>query len=156
MIVHVSMPADDCGAVARALAAMMNGGALRFPPGGPDAWNAWSESADIQIVVTPRGSYMARGETDVAWIRREPAVREAETHFALTVPRSAAEVLDIAHAAGWPARICDRGGFFQVVEIWIEGAYLVEVLDPTFAKQYRRSMTIANWRAHFDAPQNVP
>lgn len=37
MIAHVSMPADDCAHVARTLAAMLDGGALRFPPGGPDA-----------------------------------------------------------------------------------------------------------------------
>ena len=148
MIVHVSMPADDCQAVARALAELMGGVALPFPPGGPSAWNAWSKNADVQIVVTPRGQYMIRGEAEMDWASRA-VIRESETHFALSVGRPAAEVVDIARRAGWPARICDRGGFFHVVELWVEGAYLVEILDPTFTDEYRRSMTLENWRAHF-------
>ena len=149
MIVHVSMPADDCEKVARALAAMMDGGALPFPPGGPNAWNAWSKSADTQIVVTPRGGYMVRGETEMQWDTRPTRERASETHFALCVPRAAHEVLTIARQHGWPAQVCNRGGFFHVVEIWIEGAYLVEVLDPACTEEYRRSMTVDNWIEHF-------
>lgn len=150
MIVHVSMPADDCAAVAQTLAAFMRGGCVRFPPGGARAWTAWSEHGDTQIVVTPRGECMERGEHDMVWTRYATP-RAAETHFALCVERPAAEVVQLAHAAGWPARICDRGGFFHVVEVWVEGAYLVEVLDPEFTAQYRETMTIDNWQRHFGA-----
>jgi hypothetical protein len=152
MIVHVSMPADDCAAVARTLAAVMGGGAVRFPPGGPRAWTAWSERGETQIVVTPRGECMLPGEQEVLWSTLA-TTRAAESHFALCVERPAAEVLQLANSAGWPARICDRGGFFHVVEIWVEGAYLVEVLDPEYTAQYRKSMTVDNWLRHFGSPQ---
>src|SRR6266545_3589334 len=123
LIAHVSMPADDCALVARVLAEMMEGGALRFPPGGPDAWNAWSRENDLQIVVTPRGSFMVPGPDEMAWIARDVEKERAwETHFALCVERPAAEIVAIAERAGWQARICDRGGFFHVVEVWVENA----------------------------------
>ena len=152
MIVHVSLPADDCKAVAETLAEMMEGGALHFPPGGPHAWNAWSKRAEVQIVVTPRGNYMVPGDSEMTWTTRAHKERAAETHFALCVERSAAEILEIARRVGWPAQVCNRGGFFHVVELWIEAAYLVEVLDPAFAAEYRRSMTVENWQAHFGRP----
>ncbi|HEX5660813.1 MAG TPA: hypothetical protein VFX59_26650 [Polyangiales bacterium] len=146
MLLHVSMPADDCRRVAETLAEMMEGEALRFPPGGPDAWNVWS--GEIQLVVTPRGHYLVPGE--MGW-RRGATQRASETHFALGVRRPAHELLAIAGRAGWPAQICDRGGFFEVVELWVEGAYLVELLDPTFLAAYQRSMTVPNWKAVFGA-----
>ena len=148
LIAHVSLPATDCARVARVLAEMMDGGALRFPPGGPDAWNAWSRENDLQIVITPRGNVMVPGRDEMVW---EPGPSPAawETHFALCVDRPAEEVLAISARAGWQARICNRGGFFHVVEVWVENAYLVEVLDPAFAAEYRRSMTVENWRKVF-------
>ena len=144
------MPASDCGLVAGVLADMMQGGALRCPPGGPDAWNAWSRENDLQIVVTPRGHVMLPGPEEMVWTRRDASAEPAwETHFALCVDRPAAEIVTLAERVGWKARICDRGGFFRVVEVWVENAYLVEVLDPTFAAEYRRSMTVDNWKKVF-------
>jgi hypothetical protein len=151
MLLHVSLPADDCRRVAETLAQMMDGSALRFPPGGPRAWNVWSRDASIQLVVTPRGNYMVPGEPELQWTTREVVERASETHFALAVERPAAELLAIAQRVGWPAQVRDRGGFFQVVELWIEGAYLVELLDPTFAEAYRRSMTVEHWKQAFGA-----
>ena len=152
MIAHVSMPADDCRHVAEVLAQMLGGGALRFPPGGPDAWNCWSKQNDFQIVVTPRGNVMIEGPKEQIWISRTPEAlhdRACESHFAICVERSASEIIELACAAGWHARICNRGGLFDLVEVWVENAYLVEVLDPRQARDYRRSMTVDNWKRAF-------
>ncbi len=148
MIAHVSMPADDCAQVAQVLAQMLDGAALRFPPGGPEAWNIWSHTQDFQIVVTPRGQLITPGPEQQAWGWRDPASsdRACESHFAMAAPRAASEILALAHAAGWQARICSRGGMFDVVELWVEGAYLVEVLDPAQLADYQRSMTTENWK----------
>jgi len=151
MIAHVSMPADDCQHVARVLAKMLGGGALRFPPGGPSAWNCWSRQNDFQIVVTPRGKVMVEGPTEQIWVSREGRFedRACESHFAMGVERSAADIVAMAQAAGWHARICNRGGMFDLVEVWVENAYLVEVLDPQQLADYRRSMTTENWKKAF-------
>jgi len=152
MIAHVSLPADDCAHVAKVLSDMLGGGALRFPPGGPEAWNCWSRNNDFQIVVTPRGNVMVAGPTEHGWASRpkEPAAERAhESHFAMAVERSAAEIVELAQAAGWRALVCNRGGFFELVEVWVENAYLVEVLDPNQLADYRRSMTVENWKRAF-------
>lgn len=151
MIAHVSMPADDCERVAKVLATMMEGGALRFPPGGPNAWNVWSKDNGFQIVVTPRGHVMVAGDEEQEWRDRGSRDRACESHFAIAVDRSAAEIVAIAADAEWRARICNRGGFFDLVEVWVENAYLVEVLDPDQAADYRRAMTVDNWTRTFAA-----
>lgn len=154
MIAHVSMPADDCAHVAQVLARMLGGSALRFPPGGPDAWNCWSRRNDFQIVVTPRGRVMVAGPTEQVWVSREAVTndRACESHFAMAVECSAAEVVALAETAGWQARICNRGGLFDAVEVWVEGSYLVEVLDPQQFADYQRTMTGENWRRAFSLP----
>ena len=152
MILHVSLPADDCEIVARTLAELVDGRALPFPPGGPTAWNVWSKDERVQIGVTPRGAVMVPGPAGVEWTQAEHLARAAESHLAVCVDRSAAELVAIAERAGWPARIFDRGGFFHVVEVWIEGAYLIELLDPSFTEEYARSMNTANWCRVFGLP----
>lgn len=152
MIAHVSLPAIDAANVAAVLADIMQGGAVRFPPGGPDAWNCWSKANDFQIVVTPSGQVMLPGEHEQIWasspLRPDPE-RAYESHFAIAVERTAPEVVELARAAGWRARVCNRGGFFDLVEVWVENAYLVEVLDPSQLADYRRSMTVENWKRAF-------
>ena len=152
MIAHVSLPAANCAQVAEVLAEIMEGGAVRFPPGGPEAWNCWSKDNDFQIVVTPCGQLMVSGPVEQTWEARASAsdgARAYECHFAIAVSRSALEVVSIASAVGWQARVCSRGGFFEVVEVWVENAFLVEVLDPAQLAAYRCSMTVANWKRAF-------
>ena len=38
-------------------------------------------------------------------------------------------------------------GPFALIELWIEGWVLVELLTVEMASDYRRLMTIANWRS---------
>lgn len=152
MIAHVSLPAENCRHVAEVLATMLGGGALRFPPGGPAAWNCWSRTNDFQIVVTPSMHVIVPGPAEQMWVERPellPAKRAYESHFAMAVERSALEIVELSLAAGWHARICSRGGLFEVVEVWVENAYLVEVLDPAQMANYRRSMTVENWKRAF-------
>lgn len=148
MIAHVSIPADDTKGVAGVLAEIMEGRATPFPPGGPNAFMAWAKNGEIEIEVTPRGAVMTPGPEEAVWEDREKAPAW-ESHLALCVDRPAAEVMEIAARAGWRARVCDRGGFFHVVEVWVENAYLIEVLDPDYAAAYRRTMTIENWTKTF-------
>jgi hypothetical protein len=148
------MPANDCALVAQVLAEMLSGGALRFPPGGPEAFNCWSRTNDFQIVVTPRGHVMLPGEREQVWAARQRFAGDeaCESHFAVAVERSASEILALAHAAGWRARICNRGNMFHVVEVWVENCYLVEMLDPQQLAEYRSNMTTDNWKRAFGLP----
>ena len=42
----------------------------------------------------------------------------------------------MARARGWDCFTCDRGGHFHVVEVWVENAWLIEILPPVFADEY--------------------
>jgi hypothetical protein len=150
VIAHVSLPALDCRTVAAVLAKIMDGIAVPFPPGGPEAWNCWSKRGDFQIVVTPVGQVMLEGPGGHIWGARLVGEERAyESHFAIAVERPAEEVIELARAGGWHTQLCNRGGFFDVVEVWVENAYLVEVLGPAQLADYRRSMTVENWKRAF-------
>lgn len=146
-IAHASIPADDPQRAAEVLAQIMGGEAMPFPPAGADSWMAWSGDGAVEIEVSRRGLAMAYGKDQAEW--RADGVRRqlSETHIALCVERAASEVLDIARNAGWPARHCERGGgVFSLTEVWVEGAFMVEVLDPTQTAQYRERVTPQSWR----------
>ena len=56
------------------------------------------------------------------------------------------EVYAIAEREGWPAKYRKRGGVFGVIELWIEGRQMVEVLTPEMQAEYLAGMNIANWK----------
>jgi hypothetical protein len=95
------------------------------------------------VEVYPAGSVMLPNADEGAIFTRRQveAVERSPTHFALSVSRGAADVAAMAKARGWDCFTCDRGGHFHVMEIWVENAWLVEVLPPAFAEEY---LTFAN------------
>ncbi len=150
MIAHVSIPADDPKHVARVLAEIMGGEAMFFPPGGADTWMAWSGDSAVELEIVPRGGVMARGADGGHWLERASAApRATESHVAIGVDRQPEEIMAIAEREGWPTGRYNRGGFFNLVEVWLEGAYLVEFLGPQDVADYKASMTPANWKQVF-------
>ena len=148
MIFHAALPAENPEAAARTLARIMGGEAMPFPP-GPGCWMAWSADGATELELMPRGLTFQRGEKEVDLVQVDPLPRSTDWHVALGTSVAADEVLRIAEAAGWPARICHRADFFRVIEVWMEGATMLEVLDPAMQDEYRRSMTPQNWRQVF-------
>jgi len=146
-IAHASIPADDPRRVAEVLAEILDGEALPFPPAGHDSWMAWSGDGAIEIEISRRGLALTYGQEEAEWRPDGVARRLSEVHLAVCVERPASEVLAIAQKAGWPARHCDRGGgLFQLIEVWIEGVFMIEVLDPAQTARYREVVTPANWK----------
>jgi hypothetical protein len=145
-IAHASIPADDPKRAAEVLAEIMSGEALPFPPGGADSWMAWSGDGTVEIEVSRRGLAMTYGPEQAEWRADGVSRRLSECHLAVCVERPAAEVMAIARAAGWPTRACTRGGAFDLTEVWIEGAFMIEFLDPAQAAHYRTVVTPQNWK----------
>lgn len=146
-IAHASIPADDPQRAAEVLAEIMGGEAMPFPPAGKDSWMAWSGDGTVEIEISRRGLAVSYGDEQAEWQSDGVARRLSETHLALCVDRPAAEVLAIAQRAGWPARACDRGGgIFQLTEVWVEGAFMIEVLDPAQTARYRSMITPERWK----------
>jgi hypothetical protein len=136
MIHHLSVAAQNPKAVADFFAELMAGVAIDFPP-NPGGYMAFApDGKGTGVEVYPAGSLMVpNGDEGAVFTRAAPAGR-SPTHFALSVTKSAAEVEALAAARGWDCFTCDRGGHFHVVEVWIENAWLVEVLPPSFAEEY--------------------
>lgn len=149
LIAHASIPSDDPKKTACVLADIMGGEATPFPPGGPGSFMAWSSDGRTFLEVIERGRLLRYG-TDEAEFKPgdDPDRRLTEMHIAICVERSEADIIEIAERAGWPVRACDRGnGTFQLVEVWVEGAFLIEFLDPKQARTYAERISLASWKA---------
>jgi len=145
-IIHASIPADQPSTVAHFFADLLDGEAFPFPPGGSDAWVAWAADSSMQIEVVPRGALLRQGPDEAEWRVAEAPQRTSEVHLALRVDCPAEQVIARAKSAGWPARLCWRGGdVFPLVEVWVEGAFLVEVFDPLQAAIFEERVTRESW-----------
>lgn len=148
MIAHASIPADNPKLVAEVLADIMQGEAVRFPPAGPHAYQAWAGDGSTEIEVVPRGAMIKYDENpQTGWRPSGERHAHTECHLAICVDRPEAEIIAIAHKAGWPARHCERGGgFFSLVEVWVEGLFMIEFLDPAQTAVYKQRVTLKNWK----------
>jgi hypothetical protein len=62
-------------------------------------------------------------------------------HAALSVPLSESRVKEIAAREGWRTGTFWRGGIFQVIEFWVEGRLLLELLSPNMVQCYLDFLT---------------
>ena len=154
MIHHLSVAARDPKSVAEFFAELTGGVAVDFPP-NPGGYMAFApDGKGTAVEVYPAGSVMLPNADEGAIFTRRPAeaVERSPTHFAISVSRTAREVEAMARARGWDCFTCDRGGHFHVVEVWVENAWLVEVLPPTFADEY---LGFANQVAGMSDPKSA-
>ncbi len=138
MIHHLSVSAVDPKGAAEFFADIMGGVVVDFPP-NPGSYMVFKADGNgTGLEIYPAGSVMIpNGQPGAVFVRQpEGADRRSPTHFALSVALPEAEILARAAAKGWDAFVCDRGGHFHVVEVWVENTWLVEVLPPAFSAEY--------------------
>ncbi|MGZ3272232.1 MAG: hypothetical protein ACXU82_06115 [Caulobacteraceae bacterium] len=139
MLFHLSIDADDPRHVAEVLAEIWDGRASPFPPGGPGAWVALAgDDRNTTVEILPRGTELveAPGDADGLMVRGQAAAH-SPTHMAVATGKTRDEILAIAAREGWPAKYRLRGGLFGVIELWVEGWRMVEVLTPEMQEDYR-------------------
>jgi len=149
MIHHASIPANDPKSAAETLAKIMGGEAMPFPvlAGG---WIAWSGDGVTELEIVPREhGYKRNPVAGEVPIKVDVTTGHAPSgwHVAISTDVAASEIVAIARAAGWPAEICDRAGYFSLVEVWVDDATCIEVLDPEMLARYRKTFTAATWKA---------
>lgn len=150
MLFHLSIEADRPEHVATVIAELWGGRALPFPPVGTGSWMAFANDERATIIeVYPRGTELheAAGGADAFGVRAEHPRRFGATHMAIGTGLGIDDVLAVARREGWSAKVCKRGGKFRVIEMWIEGCQMVEVLTPEMQAEYRDAVTIENWEA---------
>lgn len=158
MLFHVSIEADDPRRVAHALAELWQGVALPFPPVGIGSWAAMADDQfGSMIEVYQRGTEIREGVGDEGGygFPTEPR-RYTATHIAMATRLSAEEVYAIAEHYGWNAKYCRREENFGLIEVWIEGCFMLEVLTPEMQREYLATVTVENLaKAFADAPASV-
>jgi len=149
MLFHMSIAAENPRHVATVLAELMGGEAMAFPPASDNGWIALCDDDRRSAVeVYPAGTLLreAAGDAD-AYGEPGGQDRFTATHGAIGTILDADAVLAIAAREGWPAKYRKRGNMFGVIELWIEGRQMMELLTPEMQAEYRATMSPASWRA---------
>jgi hypothetical protein len=149
MIFHVSIDADDPRHVAQVIAELWGGIATPFPPVmGEASWMAMAgDDRNTTVEVYPRGTELVEGEgdTDAYGVIGGNGARSA-THFAMATNLGVEQVRAISAREGWPVKYRKRGGVFGVMELWIEGTRMVEVMTREMQDEYLAAITIEGWQ----------
>lgn len=151
MLFHLSIDANNPKHVAEVFAEIWHGQAVPFPPVATGSWMALAmDDRNTLIEVYPRGTELAEreGDADAMGVQAVPGAGSA-THMAIATKLSMAEVMAIAAREGWPAKYRKRGGAFGVIEMWVEGWRMVEVLTPEMQQEY---LALRDTRAAPPAP----
>ncbi len=148
MLFHVSIGAEAPRHVARVMAEYIGGTALPFPPVSDDGWIALSDDEHrTAIEVYPLGTVLVESPGDADAVGHASGLdRLTPTHAAIGTDLDLPAVLAIAAREGWPAKYRKRGGQFGVVELWVEGRQMLEILTPEMQAEYRATVTVANWQ----------
>lgn len=147
MIFHVSIAASEPRRVAGVLAELWGGTAAPFPPVSDDGWIVFADDdRGSAIEVYPEGIVLREvdGDADAVGIKL-PSIGLTATHIAIATVLDHADVMRIALREGWPAKYRKRGGVFGVIELWIEGAVMIEVMTAAMQAEYRAGMSSENW-----------
>lgn len=150
MIAHFSLPARDPRRTAEIFGKLIDGAVMPFPvvEGAYAVIARDGSGTGVEVVPAATAHHMGVGEAGVG--HGGPVAMPWETqilqdgdpdapngvHVALTSPLSAAEIIAIGRAEGWRAVHCDRGGVFDLVELWVDNRTLVEVLPPEGTRRY--------------------
>lgn len=155
MLFHASIPADDPERVAQVIAGLWGGEALPFPPfAGAYVAMAGDERRTV-IDVYPRGREHVPAPGEYA-VRTNPAPSpHSEVHLAIGTVLSADQVIAIANRESWFAQRSPRGGLFDVIELWIENKFLLEVLTQTEQQRYVENLSADKFRARFGIEKKV-
>lgn len=156
MLYHASIPAADPHRVAAVIAELWQGFVAPFPP-HPGSYIAMAgDERGTEIEVCPYQDENVIGATEVETAHNAHATGHSATHVAIATPLTEEQVLAIAAREGWPARRCNRGGMFHVIEFWVESNFLVEVLTPEMQREYGASVTPVNWERVFGGVERAP
>ncbi len=152
MLFHVSIDADDPQHVAEVIAELWGGEALPFPAVIDGSWAALAgDERSTMVEVYPRGTELHPTNGDAIGILSAHR-RNNPVHIAIATKLSSELVFAICKREGWEAKYCKRGGAFGVIEIFMEGCQMIEVLTPAMQRQYLDAVTIENWQRLLASP----
>jgi hypothetical protein len=174
MINHISIGVHNPEKVAKVLAELWGGTVIPFPP-CPNSFIALAcDGKGTGVEVTPANTVLVPGEGlppeenfgaatpteeyEAKFVAEEYAPRYVATHLNISTHLSEREVKAIAEREGWRVLTCNRGeGLFQLIELWIEDRFMLEVMTPEQTARYVEVLSpesIAAMQAQF--LENMP
>jgi len=153
MINHISVAVNDPKHVATVLAEIWDGVVYPFPP-SPGAYLVLADDGrGTGVEVTTAGTTLVPGEGlpdyenfssdtpteeyEAKFVKTDAAPKYVATHLNINTRKSIDEIKAIGSREGWRVLVANRGGgLFQLVELWIENHFMLEVMTPEHTKRY--------------------
>ena len=147
MIFHASFTTADPARTAQGIAAIWGGRAFRVPFIADGTWVAMAGDANGTVIeVLPRGTEFHHLPGQHLDIRKGANAGESGFHLLIGSPLSVEQVIATAVAHGFAAHPA-RHATLDVIEVWIDGCFLLEVLTPEQQANYRQQVTIEGTEA---------
>lgn len=139
MLHHISIAADDPFRVSKVLCELTGGQFFEFPV-SPGAYMViFDDEYGSGIEVLPKDIIWFAGEVEAQTKLADSPMRFSSTHAALSVSVSRETIEAIGLREGWLLRFCDRG-LFQVIELWLENSFMLELLTAEMVPNYLNFM----------------
>lgn len=153
MINHISIAVNNPEKVANFIAALWNGSVYPFPPApnsfivvANDGRGSGVEITPIDTILVPGEGYPAEEnfdanvrteEYEAKFMKSDFVPQYVPTHLNINTQLNEAEIKELANREGWRVLTCNRGeGLFQLVEVWIENRFMLEVMTPEQTARY--------------------
>ena len=151
MINHISIAVNEPERVANFIAELWDGRVYPFPP-APDSFFVLADDGKgTAVEISPAGTVLIPGEGlpdendlgaetsqyEAKFVQSEYVPRYVATHININTEKSIQEVRELADREGWRVLVCNRGGgLFQLVEVWVENTFMLEVMTPEQTARY--------------------
>lgn len=152
MINHISIGVHNPEKVANVLAELWNGIVIPFPPCPNSYMVLANDGRGSGVEITPVNTVLVPGEGlppenldaqtptedyEAKFVQSDFSPQYVATHLNINTKMSVEEVKEIANREGWRVLVCNRGeGLFQLIELWIEDRFMLEVMTPEQTARY--------------------
>ncbi len=151
MINHISIAVNEPERVANFFAEIWDGMVFPFPPAPNSFFVIANDGKGTAVEVIPNGTVLVPGERLPAeddlnavteefegkFVKSELVPRYVATHLNISTKKNIDEIKAIANREDWRVLVCNRGeGLFQLVELWVENTFMLEVMTPEQTARY--------------------
>jgi hypothetical protein len=153
MINHISIAVRNPEKVAGVLAELWGGFVVPFPPAPNSFMVLANDGRGSAVEVTPIDTVLIPGEGfppeenfdynvpteqyEAKFVKSDFAPQYVATHLNINTQLNEREVKAIAERENWRVLVCNRGGgLFQLIELWIEDRFMLEVMTPEQTARY--------------------
>lgn len=151
MINHISIAVNDPEKVANVLAEIWDGMVFPFPPAPNSFFVLANDGKGTAVEISPTGTVLIPGEGlppeddpnadtepyEAKFVQSELKPKYVATHLNINTKKSIEEIRAIANREGWRVLVCNRGGgLFQLIEVWVENTFMLEVMTPEQTERY--------------------